>query len=139
MLAVAFRFGLAQAWDSSSRILPLTERFFLGGRSTVRGYAQDTVGPLGSNSNPTGGNAFIQTNLELRTSVWKGLGVVTFLDSGNVWQKIGDIDWSLKHTVGAGLRYDTPVGPFRLDYGYKLKKVTGLNRSEIFFSIGQAF
>jgi outer membrane protein insertion porin family len=139
VLAVAFRFGLAQTWDSPSRILPLIERFFLGGRSTVRGYAQDTVGPLGSNNNPTGGNAFIQTNVELRTSVWKGLGVVTFLDSGNVWQKITDIDWSLKHTVGAGLRYDTPVGPFRLDYGYKLKRVTGLSKSEIFFSIGQAF
>jgi len=139
VLAVAFRFGLAQAWDSSSEILPLIERFFLGGRSTVRGYAQDTVGPLGSDNNPTGGNAFIETNVELRTSVWKGLGIVTFLDSGNVWQKIGDIDWSLKHTVGAGLRYDTPVGPFRLDYGYKLKRVTGLSRSELFFSIGQAF
>lgn len=139
VLAMAFRFGLAQAWDSSSQILPLIERFFLGGRSTVRGYAQDTVGPLGADNNPTGGNAFIQTNLELRTSVWKGLGIVTFLDSGNVWQKVGDIDWSLKHTVGAGLRYDTPVGPFRLDYGYKLKRVTGLSRSEIFFSIGQAF
>jgi len=139
VLAVAFRFGLAQTWGSSSQILPLIERFFLGGRSTVRGYAQDTVGPLGANNNPTGGNAFIQTNVELRTSVWKGLGIVTFLDSGNVWQKIGDIDWSLKHTVGAGLRYDTPVGPFRLDYGYKLKRVTGLSRSEIFFSIGQAF
>ncbi|HXX81294.1 MAG TPA: BamA/TamA family outer membrane protein, partial [Thermodesulfovibrionales bacterium] len=139
VLAMAFRFGLAQAWDSSSQILPLIERFFLGGRSTVRGYAQDTVGPLGANNDPTGGNAFIQTNLELRTSVWKGLGIVTFLDSGNVWQKIGDIDWSLKHTVGAGLRYDTPVGPFRLDYGYKLKRITGLSRSEIFFSIGQAF
>lgn len=139
VLAMAFRFGLAQAWDSSSPILPLIERFFLGGRSTVRGYAQDTVGPLGADNNPTGGNAFVETNLELRTSVWKGLGIVTFLDSGNVWQKIGDIDWSLKHTVGAGLRYDTPVGPFRLDYGYKLKRVTGLSRSEIFFSIGQAF
>ena len=139
VLAMAFRFGLAQAWDSSSQILPLIERFFLGGRSTVRGYAQDTVGPLGANNDPTGGNAFIETNIELRTSVWKGLGIVTFLDSGNVWQRIGDIDWSLKHTVGAGLRYDTPVGPFRLDYGYKLKRVAGLSRSEIFFSIGQAF
>jgi outer membrane protein insertion porin family len=117
----------------------LVERFFLGGRSTLRGYAQDTVGPLGSNFDPTGGNAFIETNLELRTSLGKGIGLVTFLDSGNVWQKASEIDWSLKHTVGAGVRYDTPVGPLRLDYGYKLKSVPGLSRSEIFFSIGQAF
>jgi outer membrane protein insertion porin family len=138
VLAVALRAGAAQGFGSNT-ILPLVERFFLGGRSSVRGYAQDTLGPRGVDGNPTGGNAFIATNLELRTSLGKGLGLVTFLDSGNVWQKIGDIDWSLKHAVGAGLRYNTPVGPFRLDYGYKVKREPGLSRSEIFFSIGQAF
>lgn len=138
VLAAAFRFGVAHAWGSSE-ILPLVERFFLGGRSTVRGYAQDTLGPRGAQGNPTGGNAFIGTNLELRTSLGKGIGLVTFLDSGNVWQKAGDIDWSLRHAVGLGLRYDTPVGPVRIDYGYKLKREEGLSRSEIFFSIGQAF
>ncbi len=136
--AAAFRFGVAQGWGNSS-ILPLVERFFLGGRNTVRGYAQDTLGPRGVNNNPTGGNAFFETNLELRTFLGKGIGIVTFLDSGNVWQRVGDIDWSLKHAVGIGLRYDTPVGPFRLDYGYKLKKEEGLSRGELIFSIGQAF
>jgi outer membrane protein insertion porin family len=138
VLAAALRSGVARAWDPSE-ILPLAERFFLGGRSTVRGYAQDTLGPRGFAGNPTGGNAFVETNLELRTSVGKGIGLVTFLDSGNVWQKASDVDWSLKHAVGVGLRYDTPVGPLRVDYGYKLKKEEGLSRSEIFFSIGQAF
>lgn len=138
VVAAAFRLGLAQGWGDST-VLPLVERFFLGGRGTVRGYAQDTLGPKGVNGNPTGGNAFIETNLELRTFLGKGIGIVTFLDSGNVWQRIGDIDWSLKHAVGMGLRYDTPVGPFRLDYGYKLKKEAGLSRGELFFSIGQAF
>jgi outer membrane protein insertion porin family len=139
VLAAAVRGGVGRAWGESSDIIPLAERFFLGGRSSVRGYAQDTLGPRGFANNPTGGNAFIETNVELRTSLGKGIGLVTFLDSGNVWQRVGDIDWSLKHAVGAGVRYDTPVGPFRLDYGYKLKKEEGLSRSEIFFSIGQAF
>lgn len=139
VVAAAFRVGVAQAWGHSTSILPLVERFFLGGRNTVRGYAQDTLGPRGGNGNPTGGNAFVETNLELRTFLGKGIGLVTFLDSGNVWQKVGDIDLSLKHAVGIGLRYDTPVGPFRLDYGYKLKKEPGLSRGEVFFSIGQAF
>jgi outer membrane protein insertion porin family len=138
VVAAAFRMGVAQGWGHST-ILPLVERFFLGGRNTVRGYAQDTLGPRGGNGNPTGGNAFVETNLELRTFLGKGIGIVTFLDSGNVWQRIGDIDFSLKHAVGMGLRYDTPVGPFRLDYGYKLKKEPGLSRGEVFFSIGQAF
>jgi outer membrane protein insertion porin family len=138
VLAVAVRYGVAQGWGPTT-ILPLVERFFLGGRSTVRGYAQDTLGPRGIFGNPTGGNTFVETNLELRTSLGKGLGLVNFLDSGNVWQKVGDIDWSLKHAVGIGVRYNTPVGPLRVDYGYKLKKEEGLGRSEIFFSIGQAF
>jgi outer membrane protein insertion porin family len=138
VLAAAFRFGVAHAWGSSE-VLPLVERFFLGGRGTVRGYAQDTLGPRGAGGNPTGGNAFIGTNLELRTSLGKGIGLVTFLDSGNVWQRVGDLDWSMKHAVGLGLRYNTPVGPVRIDYGYKLRKEDGLSRSEIFFSIGQAF
>lgn len=138
VVAAAFRTGVAHGWGNSE-ILPLVERFFLGGRSSVRGYAQDTLGPRGVNGNPTGGNAFVETNLELRTFLGKGIGLVTFLDSGNVWQKVDDIDLSLKHAVGMGLRYDTPVGPFRLDYGYKLKKETGLSRGELFFSIGQAF
>jgi outer membrane protein insertion porin family len=138
VFAAALRSGIGRSWGSSE-ILPLAERFFLGGRTTVRGYAQDTLGPRGSAGNPTGGNAFIDTNLELRTSLGKGIGLVTFLDSGNVWQKAGDIDLSLKHAVGVGVRYDTPVGPLRVDYGYKLKKEEGLSRSEVFFSIGQAF
>ncbi|HWR58618.1 MAG TPA: outer membrane protein assembly factor BamA, partial [Thermodesulfovibrionales bacterium] len=137
--AAAFRLGMARCWGGDSSILPLVERFFLGGRNTVRGYAHDTLGPKGINGNPTGGNAFFETNLELRAFLGKGIGVVTFLDSGNVWQRVGDIDWSLKHAVGMGLRYDTPVGPFRLDYGYKLKKEEGLSRGELIFSIGQAF
>lgn len=138
VFAAALRSGIGRAWGSSE-ILPLAERYFLGGRTTVRGYAQDTLGPRGSAGNPTGGNAFIDTNLELRTSLGKGIGLVTFFDSGNVWQRAGDIDWSLKHAVGVGVRYDTPVGPLRVDYGYKLKKEEGLSRSEVFFSIGQAF
>ena len=138
VVAAALRFGVAQGWGHAT-ILPLVERFFLGGRNSVRGYAQDTLGPRGANNNPTGGNAFVETNLELRTFLGKGIGVVTFLDSGNVWQKVSDIDGTIRHAVGMGLRYDTPVGPFRLDYGYKLKKEPGLSRGELFFSIGQAF
>jgi outer membrane protein insertion porin family len=138
VVALSARLGAAHGWGETT-ILPLVERFFLGGRNTVRAYAQDTLGPRGVNNNPTGGNAFFLTNVELRTFLGKGFGLVTFLDSGNVWQRIADIDLSIRHGVGAGLRYNTPVGPLRLDYGYKLRKEPGLKRSEIFFSIGQAF
>jgi outer membrane translocation and assembly module TamA len=79
-------------------------------------------------------------NLELRTDIGKGFGLVAFVDGGNVWGKIENADiTNLKYTTGLGVRYSTPVGPFRLDYGYKLDKEIGESKSEIHFSIGHAF
>ena len=138
VFAYSFRGGVAQGFGDT-RELPIVERFFLGGRDTVRGYAQDTLGPKGADGTPTGGNVFLLTNLELRTSLGRGFGLVTFVDAGNVWLKAGDMDLSLKYTAGLGLRYSTPVGPLRIDYGHKLNREKGESSGEIHFSIGQAF
>lgn len=139
VLALSARAGAANGFGAT-RELPIVERFFLGGRTTVRGYSQDTLGPKGTDGNPTGGNAFAMGNVELRTDVGRGFGVVTFLDGGNVWRKIADASIAdFKYTTGLGLRYTTPVGPFRVDYGIKLNKDTGESRGEIHFSLGHAF
>jgi outer membrane protein insertion porin family len=139
VLAASLRGGFAQGY-LKSRELPLVERFFLGGRTTVRGYAQDTLGPKGSDGNPTGGNAFLMENLEIRTSIGKGIGIVAFLDGGNVWLRARDINpGDFKFTTGLGLRYNTPVGPVRVDYGHKLQKEKGESSGELHFSIGHAF
>ncbi|MBI4689945.1 MAG: outer membrane protein assembly factor BamA [Nitrospirae bacterium] len=139
VLAISLKNGIARGFYDTNE-LPLVERFFLGGRTTVRGYEQDTLGPKGDDGSPTGGNAFTLTNLEMRTLVAKGFGLVVFLDGGNVWQKTSDIELSeMKYTVGMGIRYSTPVGPVRVDYGHKLKREEGESRGEIHFSIGHAF
>lgn len=138
VLAASFRGGLAQGLSSTTE-LPLVERFFLGGRNTVRGYAQDMLGPRGSDGTPTGGNSFLMTNLEVRTYVGKSLGVVGFVDGGNVWIKAKDMNFTFKYAAGMGLRYNTPVGPLRIDYGYKLAREAGESRGELHFSIGHAF
>jgi outer membrane protein insertion porin family len=139
VLALSARSGIAQGFGST-RDLPLVERYFLGGRTTVRGYDQDTLGPKGSDNTPTGGNAFLMANAELRLDVWKGFGLVTFLDGGNVWQRMNDFSLTdIKYAVGIGLRYSTPVGPLRVDYGYKLNPERGESRDAIHFSIGHAF
>ena len=106
----------------------------------MRGYEQDTLGPKGPDGNPTGGNAFLCGNVELRTYLGKGIGIVTFLDEGNVWQKVGEIDpGSIKYSTGLGLRYNTPVGPLRVDYGYKLQRERGESAGVLHFAIGHAF
>ncbi len=139
VFAGSVRGGFAQGYHKT-RELPIVERFFLGGRNTVRGYDQDTLGPKGSDGTPTGGNVFIMESLELRTSVGKGIGLVAFLDGGNVWIDIKDLDITdFKFTTGIGLRYNTPVGPLRIDYGYKLQREKGESTGEIHFSIGHAF
>ncbi|RMG74337.1 MAG: outer membrane protein assembly factor BamA [Nitrospirae bacterium] len=137
-LALSFRGGFAQGFGDTKE-LPITERFFLGGRNTVRGFAQDSLGPKGEDNSPTGGNAFLAGNLEFRVRAWKGLGFVLFLDSGNVWQRIKDVDLRMRYTAGVGLRYSTPVGPIRIDYGHKLDRREGESSGEIHFSIGHAF
>ncbi len=137
VFALSLRGGIAKGFRETHE-LPLVERFFLGGRTTVRGYEQDTLGPKGSDGNPTGGNLFAMTNLELRTNVGKGIGIVAFLDGGNVWQTTSNIS-GLKYTTGLGLRYNTPVGPLRVDYGYKLNRKVGESKGELHFSLGHAF
>jgi outer membrane protein insertion porin family len=79
-------------------------------------------------------------NLEARVSLSNSLGLVAFLDGGNVWMKISDINpEDIKFTTGLGLRYNTPVGPLRVDYGYKLQREKGESVGEVHFSIGHAF
>jgi outer membrane protein insertion porin family len=139
ILALNARGGVAYNFGETQE-LPLVERFFLGGRSTVRGYEQDSLGPKGEDGNPTGGNAFLLGSIELRTDIGRGLSLVPFADMGNVWVKTRDLNPSdLKYTAGVGLRYKTPVGPLRVDYGFKLNKEADESSGEIHFSIGHAF
>jgi outer membrane protein insertion porin family len=139
VLALSARSGIAYHFGDT-RELPLVERFFLGGRSTVRGFDQDTLGPKGVDGNPTGGNVFLMGNLELRASIGKGFGLVPFVDIGNIWQNTKQVALSeLRYTTGLGLRYNTPVGPLRVDYGVKLNRHEGDSRSALHFSVGHAF
>ncbi|GAB4540567.1 MAG: outer membrane protein assembly factor [Thermodesulfovibrionia bacterium] len=138
VFAFSLKGGLAHAFGETKE-LPLIERFFLGGRTTVRGYSQDTLGPKGEGDTPTGGNLFALVNAEFRIPIRKNIGIVTFIDGGNVWKAIDDLEPELRYTVGMGLRYRTPVGPIRIDYGYKLDRLPDEGVGELHFSIGHAF
>ncbi|MEF9475331.1 MAG: outer membrane protein assembly factor BamA [Candidatus Mariimomonas ferrooxydans] len=138
IFAFALKGGIAHGFGDTVE-LPIVERFFLGGRTTVRGYDHDTLGPKGADDSPTGGNIFALANGELRISLGRGFGMVTFIDAGNVWKKISEVNSVLRYTAGLGLRYITPVGPVRLDYGHKLNRESGESAGEIHFSFGHAF
>jgi len=138
VFAFSLRGGVAYSYEETEE-LPLIERYFLGGRGTVRGYEHDRLGPKGVDNTPTGGNVFGLTNGEFRFLLGKGFGLVTFIDAGNVWRTFDDISSDLKYTAGAGLRYKTPVGPVRLDYGHKINRDPGQSAGEVHFSFGHAF
>jgi outer membrane protein insertion porin family len=129
--------------------LPASERFFAGGDTTVRGYARDTLGDPATISRgfPRGGNALIILNSELRVPVWRDIGSAIFLDVGNVFSRVSEIELShLRPTAGFGLRYKSPIGPIRVDLGFKLDRgrfdlLPGDREPlwEFHISIGQAF
>jgi outer membrane protein assembly complex protein YaeT len=125
------------------RDLPEAERFFAGGDTTVRGFALDTLGTpetISSQGFPLGGNAMVIFNAELRVPVRGGLGIVGFLDTGNVFAHVVDLDLTeLRSAVGFGLRYRSPIGPIRIDWGFKVHPQPGEGPSAWFISFGQAF
>jgi outer membrane protein insertion porin family len=127
--------------------LPASERFFTGGDSTVRGFALDRLGSqstLNADGFPTGGNALVVLNAELRTPPVKGVGLVGFVDAGNVFLRAGDVALSeLRTAAGFGIRYRSPLGPLRFDIGFKLDRrdfSRGTERRAVYhLSLGQAF
>ncbi len=127
--------------------LPASERFFAGGDTTIRGYALDSVGApntITSSGFPTGGNAVVLLNGELRVPVWRDIGAVLFVDGGNVFRRVNEFDFGeLRGSYGFGLRYKSPVGPIRVDLGFKMDRRVVAGKLEpptaIHFSLGQAF
>jgi outer membrane protein assembly complex protein YaeT len=136
--ALGIRLGLGKGFGGD---LPLSDRFFAGGGTSIRGFAYNEVGPKSPESQlPVGGDALLILNQELRSSIYKWLGGVLFLDIGNVYAKLGDFNpFETRETAGVGLRLATPVVLLRFDWGFKLDRRPGESRSEVHFSIGQAF
>jgi outer membrane protein insertion porin family len=139
VLALGGKWGRGKA-TGEDRNLPVFDRFFLGGRSSIRGFSQDTLGPKGADGTPSGGNVLVQGNVELRWSLGGEFQVVAFMDAGNVWLvPPAASDLKLRQTAGAGVRYKTPVGPLRLDYARKIDREPGESAGEWHFSLGHAF
>jgi outer membrane protein assembly factor BamA len=154
--ANSVRLGLEHQIGNS--FVPLSEEFFTGGASTLRGFPLNGAGPqrtVKACSNPadpstctliqapTGGNQLLLLNSELRMPLpfKKGLGVVAFYDGGNAFERVGFQSFFDKYsnTVGGGLRYSTPVGPIRIDIGHNLSPIPGIKATQIFVTLGQAF
>jgi outer membrane protein assembly factor BamA len=138
VFATGVRLGLAQGIGGGD-LVPRSERFFAGGSYSMRGFAQNAVGPIGPDLIPVGGNALFLLNNELRAPLFGRFDGVLFADIGNVFARISDISFDLRESAGVGLRVRTPWFLLRGDYGIVLDPRPGERRSRFYFSIGQAF
>ncbi len=79
-------------------------------------------------------------NAEARLTLWRSLGAVVFCDLGGIWTDVQQISrGTTGFGAGLGIRYDTPIGPIRLDYGFAPTWSNSLKRGKVYFAIGQAF
>ena len=138
--------------------IPVDERFFLGGINTLRGFKSREVGPrvlrtsgvvdpvTGVSSTVSdyeyiGGDKKAIFNLEYTFPLLKDMGLkgLLFFDAGNAWSEDEDFFESMRTSVGGGIRWFSPMGPLRLEWGYNLDPMDGEDRSQFEFSIGRFF
>jgi outer membrane protein insertion porin family len=167
VIALRARVGYADAYGASKDTgVPIENRFFTGGGNSVRGFRDNSLGPKGmvetseGNLEETviGGRFLLVGNAELRFplpyfSRFRFSSAV-FADAGNVWSSLGSVtaknfrlyagpdeitEDDVRYTLGFGLRYNTPVGPIRLDYGMPIKKDDTDRFGRFHVSLGQIF
>lgn len=119
--------AILEPWQSGP--IPINDRFYAGGATTVRGYGEQLLGPAaatddkGRITQAAGGKLLFLANIESRMPVWWIFLVEYFVDAGYVWAEVSDFaPKDIRVTTGLGLVAITPLGPVRLDYGYKLMR-----------------
>lgn len=139
VVATSGRLGLAFPFAGDDD-LPLPERLFTGGSSSLRAFGLNAAGPADANDNPLGGEVLLLGNVELRFPVRGNVGAVLFADVGNVFADLESVSFEgIREVAGIGVRYATPVGPVRVDWGHLLDPRPGEDPSRFFLSIGHTF
>ncbi len=141
VLELSLRAGIVDTFSDSIRV-PVYERFFAGGGTTVRGYKERKVGPKDVSGEPIGGKASIIANAEYTFPLFEQVKGAVFYDVGNVWSKVSDIgSGGYKSGAGIGARIKTPLGPIKLDYGVPLEKLAGeeKRKGRFYFSMSRGF
>ena len=156
IFGIRYRAGTAQPYGNTD-IVPVYERFYLGGANTIRGFRYREVGPQGTdprtgepNGDPIGGDSMMMGSVEFTFPIFDMVRGAFFCDIGNVWSaKDWEMDdsafgeeWfkNLQAGAGFGLRLYLPIGPIKLDYGWPLH-TDGWNDTggRFHFNIGYAF
>jgi outer membrane protein insertion porin family len=131
VFARSTQFGVIIPVNASAVEIPLPERFFSGGATSIRSFPENQAGPRDLLTGfPLGGNALLINNLELRFPLFgDNLRGVLFEDAGNVYQSLSTLSFQFRQPniqsfdymvqdIGIGFRYRTPIGPIRIDFSF---------------------
>jgi len=141
---LSFRLMAGYSFGWSKNPVPLFERFYLGGSNSLRQFKSFQVSPKDNTGTRIGGNSELLGTVEYQIPLFFGIKAAVFYDVGQVWgpdlsagTKIDISD--LRHGAGAGLRWNSPFGPIRVDYGIKLDQKKGESFGNFNFSAGSSF
>ncbi len=141
LLAFGARAGVIHSLSGANGVadIPIDERFFNGGSTTVRSFIERDLGPH-DGDNPIGGEFFTVFNVEYTFPIYGELQGAAFFDAGNLLPSSEDPGFDdMRYAIGLGLRYKLPIGPIRLDYGYNPDRRAGEDVGAFQFSFGFAF
>ena len=137
--ASALRMGIATPFAGTD-IIPISQRYYLGGRTTIRGFRENSLGPTGEFGAVIGGDLLFASNNEVRYFPSDTVSLHTFFDFGSVYLQDEPIhSEDLRLSAGVGLRYISPIGPIGFDLGFPLDEQRGEPSSRIHFAIGSNF
>lgn len=128
--------------DPKTQVIPVEKRFFLGGENSVRGFKEQAINPADDSSGIlVGGNSYVYYQTEFYVPLLWGVDFLTFADAGNLFRY--NSDWrpfDLRYTAGPGFRWNTPVGPLKIGYGFILdrKRINGKIEpvGQFYFGVG---
>jgi outer membrane protein insertion porin family len=140
VLASAIEIGILD-YMGTGQDIPLQERFYAGGPTSVRSFGYQRLGPHDIDGTPIGGNFKLILNIfEIRQTIYKLFGGAVFVDLGNVWSQTRQFHLAdMRSAVGGGFRFSSPLGLIRIDYGYNIDRQAGEPAGKLFLGIGQAF
>ncbi len=143
-LAFGARAGIVHSLNDSGpdepTTLPIDERFFNGGATTVRSFGERDLGPDDPKGNPIGGEFYTVFNVEHTFPLYGELEGALFFDAGDLLPTSEEpgVD-DMRYALGGGLRYKLPIGPIRLDYGWNPDRAPGEDFGAFHLSFGFAF
>jgi outer membrane protein insertion porin family len=156
LFVVRINSTLGGIWSTDGTVIPFIHRFRAGGINSVRGFNWFSLGPTirsletedpirADDRLVVGGTETWVNNFEIETPIVRqaGIAAVVFFDAGNAfgdpWGNGHMSPLGLRTAYGAGVRWQSPIGPLRFEYGFPVKPLEGEKKSVFDFSIGSFF